>query len=257
MSHYRYQRTISLLLSLEIPRWNGGQRALRRAFDIIFALHGLAFLAPLWAMIAFAIKLDDGGPVFYSQLRVGQGLRKFRMLKFRSMVPDPACSSPLTAPKDARVTRVGRFLRKYKLDELPQLVNVLRGEMRLVGVRPQVGRYVEMFRTEYEELLHAPPGITGLSTLRFCHEEHLFQEGSIEEQYIGKILPRKLKLALEYERSRTFLSDLEILFQTILSLASPSAKSSSRAPNLLLPALEKTFPKDSDERSTKPILKGI
>jgi lipopolysaccharide/colanic/teichoic acid biosynthesis glycosyltransferase len=246
MSHHGYQRTISPLLHREIPRWNARKKALRRAFDIILAFQGLAFLAPLLAMIALAIKLDDGGPVFYSQVRVGRGLQKFRVLKFRSMVPDPAYSSLLTAPKDARVTRVGRFLRKYKLDEMPQLVNVLRGEMRLVGVRPQVDRYVEMFRKEYEELLQAPPGITGLSTLRFRNEEQLFQEGSIETQYIEKILPRKLKLALEYERSRTFLSDLEILFRTVLSLASPSVKSNSKASEGALPALQKIFTNDVD-----------
>jgi lipopolysaccharide/colanic/teichoic acid biosynthesis glycosyltransferase len=244
--HDGCQRTISLL-DREIRSWNAGKKGLRRAFDVIFALQGLAFLTPLLALIALAIKLDDGGPVFYSQFRVGQGLRKFRVLKFRTMVPDHPCSSPLTAPKDARVTRVGRFLRKYKLDELPQLVNVLKGEMRLVGVRPQVDRYVEMFRKEYEELLlQAPPGITGLSTLRFRHEDQFFQEGSIEAQYVEKILPRKLKLALEYERSRTLLSDLEILFRTVVSLASPSAKSDSKLSRGRFPALQKIFSKDAD-----------
>lgn len=240
------ERTISQVTRRERAHRNAWKRGLSRIFDIIFALPGLVLLAPLSAAIALAIKLDDSGPVFYSQLRVGQGLRKFRVLKFRSMVPDPACSSPLTAPKDSRVTRVGRFLRRYKLDELPQLVNVLKGEMRLVGVRPQVDRYVEMFREEYEELLQAPPGITGLSTLKFRNEEQFFQEGSIEAQYVEEILPRKLKLALEYERTRTFLSDLAILFRTVLSLASLSAKTNSGAPNLALPAFQKIFPKDSD-----------
>jgi FlaA1/EpsC-like NDP-sugar epimerase/dTDP-4-amino-4,6-dideoxygalactose transaminase/lipopolysaccharide/colanic/teichoic acid biosynthesis glycosyltransferase len=196
---------------------------LRRAFDRVCAATGLAFLAPLFAMIALAIRLDDGGPVFYSQLRVGQGLRKFRLFKFRSMVPNSAGGSPLTAPEDARVTRMGRFLRKYKLDELPQLVNVLRGEMQLVGVRPQIEKYVAIYPDEYGELLQVPPGITDLASLSFRHEEKLFNEGTIEEQYLGKILPIKLALSLKYHRARTFLSDLEILFRTVLGFRAPSS----------------------------------
>lgn len=246
MPDHAYRQTTIRPLRGEIPLGNAGKKALRRAFDMICALSGLVLLTPVFAMIAIAIVIDDGDPVFYSQVRLGRGLRKFRMLKFRSMVPDPTCSSQLTAPKDARVTRVGRFLRRYKLDELPQLVNVLKGEMRLVGVRPQVDRYVDIFRKEYEELLQAPPGITGLSTLKFRNEEQFFKEGSIEAQYIEKILPRKLKLALEYERSRTFLSDLQILFRTVVSLASPSAKSNSKASDGAFPALQKMFTNDSD-----------
>jgi lipopolysaccharide/colanic/teichoic acid biosynthesis glycosyltransferase len=183
---------------------------------------GLALLAPIFAMIALAIKLDDGGPVLYSQDRVGKGLRKFRLLKFRSMFSGCAEGSLLTAPRDPRVTRVGRFLRRYKLDELPQLVNVLKGEMQLVGVRPQVGRFVDIFPDEYGELLQTPPGITDLATLNFRHEELLFHEGSIEELYIAKILPIKLEMSLKYSRTRTFLSDLEILFRTVLGCQSPS-----------------------------------
>ncbi len=188
---------------------------LRQAFDRICALAGLTFLAPTFAAIALAIKLDDGGPIFYSQFRVGQGLQRFRLLKFRSMVPNPGFHRQLTARGDARVTRIGRFLRKYKLDELPQLVNVLKGEMQLVGVRPQVESFVSAYLDEYEELLQVPPGITDPATLSFRHEEQLFCEGSIEEQYVQSILPRKLELALEYHRSRTFLSDLSILFRTV------------------------------------------
>jgi len=190
--------------------------ALRRGLERICAATGLTFLAPAFALIALSIKLDDGGPVFYSQFRVGQGLRKFRLLKFRSMVANSAVCRPLTMREDARITRVGRFLRKYKLDELPQLVNVLRGEMQLVGVRPQVERFVSIYLDEYEELLQVPPGITDLATLIFRHEDQLLREGSIEEQYVQDILPRKLKLALEYHRSRTLLSDLAILLRTVL-----------------------------------------
>jgi lipopolysaccharide/colanic/teichoic acid biosynthesis glycosyltransferase len=212
-----YQRTISLPLYRDIL-----DRALRRVFDTVCAAAGLACLVPLFVLIALAILLDDGGPVLYSQFRVGKGLRKFRLLKFRSMFSNCAGGSLLTAPQDARVTRVGRFLRRYKLDELPQLVNVLKGEMQLVGVRPQVERFVDIFPDEYEELLRTPPGITDLATLSFRNEERFFHNGSIEEQYIARILPIKLKLALKYSRTRTFLSDLEILFRTVLGFQSPS-----------------------------------
>jgi lipopolysaccharide/colanic/teichoic acid biosynthesis glycosyltransferase len=212
-----YQRTISLPRRRDFP-----DRVLQRLFDTACASAGLALLAPIFAIIALAIKLDDGGPVLYSQYRVGKGLRKFRLLKFRSMFSGCAEGSLLTAPRDTRVTRVGRFLRRYKLDELPQLVNVLKGEMQLVGVRPQVEKFVDIFPDEYGELLQTPPGITGPASLIFRHEELLFLENSIEEHYIAKILPIKLEIALKYSRTRTFLSDLEILFRTVLGFQSPS-----------------------------------
>jgi lipopolysaccharide/colanic/teichoic acid biosynthesis glycosyltransferase len=197
------------------------KQILRREFDIVCALAGLVILAPLFALISLAVKLEDGGPVFYFHLRVGKGLRKFRLIKFRSMFSNCA-GGPLTAPQDARVTRVGRFLRKYKLDELPQLVNILKGEMQLVGVRPQVERFVDIFPLEYGLLLQTPPGITDLASLTFRNEERLFQGKSIEELYIAKILPIKLEMALKYSRTRTFLSDLEIIFRTVLGFQSPS-----------------------------------
>ena len=196
-------------------------QALRRGFDIVCAAAGLVLLAPLFVMIALAIKLDDPGPVFYFHLRVGKGLRKFRLIKFRSMFANRAGDSPLTALRDARVTRVGHFLRRYKLDELPQLVNVLKGEMQLVGVRPQVEKFVDIFPREYELLLKTPPGITDLASLSFRNEERLFQGKSIEDLYVTKILPIKLEMALKYSRTRTFLSDLEIIFRTVFGFQSP------------------------------------
>ena len=223
MASREYYRMISLPLHPDVQYPNTGKYVLRQCFDTLCALAGLALLAPVFAMIALAIKVCDGGPIFYSQVRVGKGFRKFRLLKFRSMSSGCAEGCFLTAPGDARVTRVGRFLRRYKLDELPQLVNVLKGEMQLVGVRPQVERFVELFPREYGELLQTPPGITGLASLCFRHEELMFLENSIEEDYIAKILPIKLKLSLKYARTRTFLSDLEILSRTVLGFQSPSA----------------------------------
>jgi dTDP-4-amino-4,6-dideoxygalactose transaminase/lipopolysaccharide/colanic/teichoic acid biosynthesis glycosyltransferase len=194
----------------------------RRTFDLICAVTGLALLSPFFVTVAAAIKWEDGGPVFFSQPRVGKNLRKFRLLKFRSMAPNSAAISPLTAPEDSRVTRVGRFLRKYKLDELPQLVNVVKGEMQLVGARPELERYVEIFPGEYEVLLQDRPGITDLASLTFRHEEQIFQVGSLENQYLAQILPKKLELSLKYSQARTFFSDLGILIRTVLGFKSPA-----------------------------------
>jgi lipopolysaccharide/colanic/teichoic acid biosynthesis glycosyltransferase len=199
------------------------QAALRHGFDVTCAAAALAFLTPVFVIVAVAIKLEDGGAVFFSQPRVGKGLGKFRLLKFRSMIANSGGSSPLTAPEDPRVTRVGRFLRKYKLDELPQLVNVVKGEMQLVGVRPELERYVEIFPDEYEVLLQDRPGITDPASLAFRHEEQMFRAGPLEKQYISQILPRKLKLSLKYRQARTFFSDLGILFRTVLGFKSPAA----------------------------------
>jgi dTDP-4-amino-4,6-dideoxygalactose transaminase/lipopolysaccharide/colanic/teichoic acid biosynthesis glycosyltransferase len=194
----------------------------RRAFDVACAAAGLLALAPVLAIVAMAIKWEDGGPAFYIQTRVGQGFRKFRLFKFRSMAAESPASMPLAGPGDPRITRVGRFLRKYKLDELPQLINVLNGDMQLVGVRPQLERFVQVFPEEYRDLLEDRPGITDLASLKFRNEEQMFRPGSLDEQYVTQILPEKLQLALKYRHSRTFFSDLEILFRTVLGFKSPS-----------------------------------
>lgn len=193
------------------------QSAFRRVFDLTCATMGLVFLAPLFLIVTAAIKLEDGGPVFFSQPRVGKGLGIFHILKFRTMFPNSSGASLLTAPGDPRVTRVGRFLRKYKVDELPQLVNVVKGEMQLVGVRPQVACFVEAFPCEYEVLLQERPGITDPAALAFRHEEQMFQPGPLEKQYVSQMLPQKLKLSLKYRRARSFFSDIGILLRTVLS----------------------------------------
>jgi dTDP-4-amino-4,6-dideoxygalactose transaminase/lipopolysaccharide/colanic/teichoic acid biosynthesis glycosyltransferase len=199
------------------------QSTLRRSFDVACAAIGLALLMPLFVIVAAAIKWEDGGPVFFSQWRVGKGLGKFRLLKFRSMVPNSGGLSPLTAPEDPRITHIGGFLRKYKLDELPQLMNVMKGEMQLVGVRPELERYVEIFPQEYALLLQDRPGITDLAALVYSHEDQMFQPGPLEKQYVSKILPRKLRLSIKYRQVRTFFSDLEILFRTIVGFKSSTA----------------------------------
>lgn len=192
--------------------------ALSRVFDIVFATAGLILLSPLFCVIALAIKLEDGGPVFYRQLRIGKGFQPFRIWKFRSMITGADRSGSLTAPEDARVTRVGLWLRRLKLDELPQLFNVLIGDMQLVGARPEVDYYVNMFRAEYAVILQDRPGITDPASLAYRNEERVFSVSRMEEQYVQEILPAKLKLSLEYSQRRSFLSDLGVLLRTVFRL---------------------------------------
>lgn len=190
---------------------------MRRCFDAACALAGLVILSPLFLLVAAAVKLEDGGPVFYSQRRVGRNFLPFSLYKFRSMVPDAERRGRLlTEPADSRITRTGRLLRRYKLDELPQLINVLKGDMQLVGARPEVERYVRLFPSEYRRILHDRPGITDPASIAFRHEDECFSGGDIEAQYIASILPAKLTLSLEYAQRRSFWSDLRLIVQTLL-----------------------------------------
>lgn len=212
---------------------------MRRVFDVICALAGLILLSPLFAVIAIAIKLEDGGPVFYSQKRLGKDFREFRVHKFRSMVQDADRLGPsLTAPGDPRVTRVGRFLRRHKLDELPQLANLLKGEMRLVGARPELEPYVEMFRPQYARLLADRPGITDPASLVYRDEHQALEPGGIESHYVNQVLPHKLELSLDYAARRTALSDLGVILRTVFGVrslgnaASPATKATPSSPGI-------------------------
>jgi lipopolysaccharide/colanic/teichoic acid biosynthesis glycosyltransferase len=194
--------------------------AFRRLFDAACASVGLLLLSPLFCAIAVAIKFDNRGPVFFTQDRVGKGFRRFRIYKFRSMVMGAEKSGLLTASLDPRLTSIGRVLRRYKLDELPQLLNVLRGDMQLVGARPEVERYVEMFHRQYTEILEERPGITDPASLAYRREDEILSATQTEQHYIAEILPQKLKLSLEYQNRRTFLSDIAILLRTLRGLVS-------------------------------------
>lgn len=191
---------------------------MNRLLNVLVATAGLLLLSPMFAAAALAIKREDGGPVFYRQARVGQGFRTFRLLKFRSMVVNADRSGLLTIPSDSRITRTGHVLRKHKLDELPQLWNVLKGNMQLVGPRPEVECYVQRYREQFAILLKEPPGITDPASMAYRREEEFFHAASIEEQYISEILPHKLRLSLDYQCCRNLHSDLRVLFQTVLSL---------------------------------------
>ena len=190
-----------------------------RVFNIVCSVSGLLALSPLLALIAFAIKWDDAGPVFYSQSRVGRDFKPFQLVKFRSMTIGADHAGLLTAAADMRVTRCGHFLRRYKLDELPQLWNVIKGEMQLVGPRPEVEQYVSQFRGQYSVLLSEPPGITDPASLAYRREEQIFVIGQMECQYVSQILPEKLRLSLEYQKRRCLSSDIRILVQTVLNFA--------------------------------------
>ena len=197
---------------------------MKRALDIALAAPGLLVTLPLLAIISVLIKFDSHGPVIFSQVRVGRGLLPFRIYKFRTMVEDTlGRGAPLTVGQDVRVTRVGRILRKFKLDELPQLVNVLVGDMSLVGPRPEVPRYVEPLRSEFSEVLVVRPGLTDLASLKFIDEAAILSCYSCpEEEYRNKVLPEKLRLAKLYVRHMSFRLDLAILVQTLLRIINVS-----------------------------------
>ena len=190
-------------------------------FDIMAALAGVIVLAPLLAVAAAAVRLGSAGSVFFRQERIGRGGRPFFILKFRTMVSDAAkLGGPITFGDDPRITRVGRLLRKTKLDELPQLFNVLAGQMSLVGPRPEVRRYVDMFREDYNVILQVRPGITDLASIKYRDEAAVLGGAADPEQeYVRVVLPEKIRLAKEYVARRSFRLDLAILFGTAFSLA--------------------------------------
>ena len=184
-----------------------------RVFDTSSAVFLLAALAPVAIALAVAIKLESRGPALYRSRRVGVGGREFDMLKFRKM-PDGAGGPPLTAPEDERFTQLGRFLARTKLDELPQLWNVIRGHMSLVGPRPEDPVFVERFRTELEPVLRVRPGITGLSQLAFAREPEILDPDDREGHYVARILPQKIHMDIVYAEQRSIATNLRILCWT-------------------------------------------
>lgn len=195
----------------------------KRLFDVLFSALGLLAASPLMLAAAVLVKLEDGGPVFFLHERVGRNFRPFRVVKFRTMEASPAAGPQITSASDPRITRVGRHLRKTKLDELPQLINVLRGEMSLVGPRPETAGFVQAFRDKYEEILRVRPGITDPASIAYRHEEDILKGvQDPEAYYISEILPRKLDINLRYVRERSMLGDVRIILRTIAVLAKPA-----------------------------------
>ncbi len=189
-----------------------------RLMDVVASACGLLVLSPVFGLVALAVKLSGPGPVFFRQTRVGQAGRPFAMLKFRSMVVTAEAAGPLvTARGDTRVTAVGRLLRRTKLDELPQLVNVLRGEMALVGPRPEVPRYVDIYPDRYAPILRRRPGITSPCALALLREEHLLGDSDDPERYyIDVILPRKIEAYRRELAQQSFWRDVRTLAATVL-----------------------------------------
>ncbi len=193
---------------------------MKRAFDIVVSFLGLVLLLPLLLLVALLIKQDSSGPIFFRQERIGKGFRPFSIYKFRTMVENsPDSGWPLAVGHDPRITRLGRFLRKTKIDELPQLINVLKGEMSLVGPRPEVRQYVELFRQDYEEILKMRPGITDLASLKYRDEAAVLgQSENPEEEYLRHILPDKVRLAKEYLKRSSFFFDMVLILRTLPKL---------------------------------------
>jgi lipopolysaccharide/colanic/teichoic acid biosynthesis glycosyltransferase len=189
-------------------------------FDIALSLAGLVLMMPVLAVLGLFIKLEDWGPVFYRGLRVGRYGKQFRIFKFRTMVADAEKrGGPSTADDDPRITRIGKLIRKYKLDELPQLINVLKGEMSFVGPRPEVQHYVDMYTEEEEAILGVRPGITDWASL-WNPDEGRVLAGSRdpEKTYMEKIRPTKIRLQLKYVQERSFWTDLVIIGKTFLTI---------------------------------------
>ena len=185
------------------------------------ALAGLLCLWPAFLVIVVLIKLDSAGPAFFTQERVGRGFRPFWIYKFRTMVAKGATNGrPITCGNDPRITRIGRFLRRTKLDELPQLFNVLKGEMSIVGPRPELRQYVEYLRQDYVEVLSVRPGITDLASLKFRDEATLLGSAVDPEAfYRNQILPQKVTLAKQYIRGSSLTSDVALIIKTLSMLA--------------------------------------
>ena len=201
----------------------------KRLFDFVFSLAGILFLSPLMFAIFILIKLSSPGPALYAGTRIGRFGKAFRLFKFRTMVANAdKIGGPSTAEDDPRVTKVGRVLRRYKLDELPQLINVLKGEMSLVGPRPEVAAEVELYSPEQRELLKVAPGITDWASMRF-HNEGEILKGSADphQTYQEKIRPEKIRLGLEYIQKRSFWVDMQILTGTLELLIRTRTKSHS------------------------------
>ena len=189
---------------------------LKRIFDITLSLFGLIILLPFMLIIAILIKIDSKGSIFFKQIRVTKGGREFKILKYRTMRVGSDKYSQITVGKDERITKIGSFLRKYKLDEIPQLINVLIGDMSLVGPRPEVPKYVVLYTDEQKEILKVRAGITDYASIEFSNENDLLAlEKDSEKAYIEKIMPKKIELNKKYLSEISMLTDIRIILLTI------------------------------------------
>ena len=211
------KRNILNTLDFDIPMY---KLFLKRVFDIFFSLLGLVVLSPLLLIVAVWIKLSTREKIFYKQVRMGQNLRLFEIYKFQTMVPDADKMGPLvTVGEDPRVTKPGKFLRKYKIDELPQLFNVLKGDMSFVGPRPEVPKYLPYYTNEQLKLFKIKPGITDYASIEFRDEEEYLSENQDKPNFYEEVLlPRKLRYSLRYLTNYSIIKDITIILLTILSV---------------------------------------
>ena len=194
--------------------------AVKRFLDFSCSLLALIVLAPLWLLIALAIVLESRGGVLYRQSRVGRDDRDFTLYKFRTMRTGSDKKGLLTVgDRDSRVTKVGYFLRKYKLDEFPQLINIIKGDMSIVGPRPEVRKYVDLYTPEQRQVLTVRPGLTDYASIRYVHEsEILARSDNPEQTYIDEVMPAKLALNLEYIQHQSLKEDFKLIFQTFAAI---------------------------------------
>lgn len=193
---------------------------LKRAFDIAASLYGLIVLSPVMFFVAIFVKCESPGPVFYLGKRIGRYGIPFRIIKFRTMVAeaDKMGGGSTTALNDPRLTRIGRFLGKYKLNELPQLINVLCGEMSIVGPRPQMEEYTKLYNDEERIILSVRPGITDYASVKFIDLEKTLGDENVDKKYFREIEPEKNRLRIKYAKENSLLVDLHIIFRTIIAL---------------------------------------
>jgi lipopolysaccharide/colanic/teichoic acid biosynthesis glycosyltransferase len=192
----------------------------KRLFDIIFSTLGIIILSPLFLLLWLTVKLESHGPVFFMQTRVGKNNKDFKLFKFRSMYLNSESLGQLTVGmRDPRITKIGYTLRKYKLDELPQLLNVLKGDMSLVGPRPEVRKYVNMYTPEQMKVLEVSPGITDYASIQFINENELLAKAeNPDEYYINYIMPKKLDMNLQYIKSNQPFKDISLILKTFFKI---------------------------------------
>ena len=207
-------------ISLNLRNLTDGSFMTKRLFDLAVGALALLVLSPILLSIAVLIKLSDRGPVLYRGRRIGFHGRPFFIYKFRTMVVNAEHMGfgPSTARNDTRITRVGRVLRQYKLDELPQLMNIVKGDMSVVGPRPQVERFTQLYGEEEQVIFSVRPGLTDYASIKFINLGDLLGDENIEEKYLREIEPEKNRLRIKYAREHSFLIDLKIIWQTIVQL---------------------------------------
>jgi lipopolysaccharide/colanic/teichoic acid biosynthesis glycosyltransferase len=195
---------------------------LKRLFDIIFSFVGIVLLSPFFIIISILIILESKGGFFYLQERVGKDNINFKIIKFRTMKPGSDKKGLLTiGDKDNRVTKIGYFLRKYKLDELPQLINILKGDMSFVGPRPEVRKYVDLYNKNQMKVLTVKPGLTDYSSIEYINESEILKiSDNPEKTYIEEVMPKKLELNLFYINNQSFKNDIKIILNTIKKIIS-------------------------------------